>query len=102
MIGVEQLRQFRRQRIKKLGERLNQVRNVREEAAVSAEMQMLKRSLDGEEQEALTLIDQIRRMDLRLAEQESALEQARAELGPRQGELMAAKSEAERELSALR
>jgi predicted nucleic acid-binding Zn-ribbon protein len=92
----------KRGRIKKLQERLNQVRNVREEAAVSAEMQMLKRALDGEEQEALTLIDQIRRLDLRLAEQESALEQARAELGPRMNELLGARSEAERELTNLR
>jgi predicted nucleic acid-binding Zn-ribbon protein len=92
----------KRLRIKKLAERLNQVRNVREEAAVSAEMQMLKRALDGEEQEALTLIDQIRRLDLRLAEQESQLEQGRAELGPRRSELLGAKAEAERELTAMR
>jgi predicted nucleic acid-binding Zn-ribbon protein len=92
----------KRQRIKKLQERLNQVRNVREEAAVSAEMQMLRRALDGEEQEALTLIDQIRRLDLRLGEQEAALEQARAETGPRMNELLGAKSEMERELTALR
>jgi predicted nucleic acid-binding Zn-ribbon protein len=92
----------KRQRIKKLQDRLNQVRNVREEAAVSAEMQMLKRALDGEEQEALTLIDQIRRLDQRLAEQETALEQARADLGPRMNELLGAKSNAEKELTNLR
>jgi predicted nucleic acid-binding Zn-ribbon protein len=92
----------KRQRIKKLQERMNQVRNVREEAAVSTEIQMLKRALDGEEQEALTLIDQIRRMDLRLAEQESQLEEARTALGPRQSELLGAKADAERELSSLR
>jgi hypothetical protein len=92
----------KRQRIRKLQERLNQVRNVREEAAVSAEMQMLKRALDGEEQEALTLIEQIRRLETRLAEQETALEEARAQLGPRLNELLAAKSNAEKELSSLR
>jgi predicted nucleic acid-binding Zn-ribbon protein len=92
----------KRQRIRKLVERQNQLRNVREVAAVSAEMDMLKRALDGEEQEALTLIDQIRRMELRLAEQESQLTQARADLGPRQSELMTARAEAERELSSLR
>jgi predicted nucleic acid-binding Zn-ribbon protein len=92
----------KRQRIKKLGERIAMVRNVREEAAVSAELQMLKQSLDGEEQEAYTLIDQIRRLEQRLAEQEAALALANAELEPRRNELLAAKAEADRELTSLR
>jgi predicted nucleic acid-binding Zn-ribbon protein len=92
----------KRARIKKSQERLTSVRNVREEAAVSAELQMLKRSLDGEDQEALTLIDQIRRLEARLAEQEKALEEAKANLEPRRQELLAARSEAERELEELR
>jgi predicted nucleic acid-binding Zn-ribbon protein len=92
----------KRQRIKKVQERLGAVRNVREEAAVSTELQMLKRSLDGEEQEALTQLDQIRRLETRLAEQEKALEEARTNLEPRRQELLAARAEAESELAALR
>jgi predicted nucleic acid-binding Zn-ribbon protein len=92
----------KRQRVKKLQERLNQIRNVREEAAVSVEIDLLRRSLDGEEQEALTLIDQIRRLEIRLSEQERALEQARAELEPRREELLREKADAERELAELR
>jgi uncharacterized protein len=92
----------KRQRIKKVQERLNTVRNVREEAAVSTELQMLKRSLDGEEQEALTQLDQIRRLETRLAEQEKALDEARTSLEPRRQELMAARAEAERELEELK
>jgi len=92
----------KRLRIKKLQERMNQIRNVREETAVSVEIDLLRRSLDGEEQEALTLIDQIRRLEIRLSEQEKALEQARAELQPRQQELLDARAAAERELAQLR
>ena len=92
----------KRARVKKLQERLNQIRNVREEAAVSVEIDLLRRSLDGEEQEALTLIDQIRRLEIRLSEQERALEQARAELEPRRQELLRERTEAERELAELR
>jgi predicted nucleic acid-binding Zn-ribbon protein len=92
----------KRLRTQKLQERLTGVRNVREEAAVSAEIQMLKRAMEGEEQEALMLLDQIRRMEARLDEQEKALEQARAELEPRQAELFAAREQRRQALTALR
>jgi predicted nucleic acid-binding Zn-ribbon protein len=92
----------KRLRVKKLQERLGMIRNVREEAAVSVEIDMLRRSLDGEEQEALTLIDQIRRLEIKLSEQEKALEQARSELEPRQQELLKERAGAERDLAQLR
>jgi predicted nucleic acid-binding Zn-ribbon protein len=92
----------KRQRIKKLQERLTQVRNVREEAAVSTEIDMLRSALDGEEQEAYTLIDHIRRLEVRLSEQERALEEAREAIEPRQRELLDLKAGAERELQELR
>src|SRR5262245_16370653 len=92
----------KRQRVKKLQDRIGQIRNVREEAALSVEMDLLRRSLDGEEQEALTLIDQIRRLEIKLSEQEKALGQARSELQPRQEELLNARSDAEKELANLR
>ena len=56
----------RRARSKKLQERLKAVRNLREEAAVRAEMDLLRMALEGDEQEALTLLDQIRKMEDRL------------------------------------
>ena len=56
----------KRERQKKLDERSGSVRNLREEAAVSAELEMVKRALQNDEQEALSLLDQIRRMEGRL------------------------------------
>lgn len=72
----------RRVRSKVLQERLKSVRNLREEAAVRAEMDLLRMALERDEQEALTLLDQIRKMEDRLAEQQAALEEARAEVEP--------------------
>ncbi|HZD04293.1 MAG TPA: hypothetical protein VE173_05225, partial [Longimicrobiales bacterium] len=66
---VELAVQEKRNRARKLEERLNSVRNVREEATVGAELDLVRRALEGEEQEALTLLDQIRKMELRLEEQ---------------------------------
>ncbi len=74
-------------RVERLDERLKGVRNVREEAAVSAELEMVRRSLDTDEQEALSLLDQIRKIGLQLEEQESALALARSEVEPRRIEL---------------
>ncbi|MCK5651999.1 MAG: hypothetical protein KAJ42_11505, partial [Gemmatimonadetes bacterium] len=50
----------KRARMKQLQERMNSVRNIREEAAVQTELDLLRRALDADEQEALTLLDQIR------------------------------------------
>jgi len=72
----------RRVRSKTLEERLKSVRNLREEAAVRAEMDLLRMALEGDEQEALTLLDQIRRMEDRLTDQQTALEEARAAIEP--------------------
>ncbi len=78
----------RRARSKKLEERLKSVRNLREEAAVRAEMDLLRQALEADEQEALTLLDQIRRMEDRLDEQQAALDQARADVEPRRLQLL--------------
>lgn len=99
---VELAVQEKRTRARKLEERLNSVRNVREEAAVGAELDMVRRALEGEEQEALTLLDQIRKMELRLDEQEAALEEARAEVEPRRQALMEERDSVEQEVADLR
>ena len=92
----------RRDRVKKLEERLNLVRNVREEAAVSAELDLVRRALEGDEQEAFTLLDQIRKLEERLEEQEKAVAEARAEVEPRRQELLAERDSIESDLSKLR
>jgi predicted nucleic acid-binding Zn-ribbon protein len=92
----------RRARWKKLEERLKSVRNLREEAAVRAEMDLLRMGLEGDEQEALTLLDQIRRMEDRLEEAEEALEKARSEVEPRRLQLLEEKESAIQEYALLK
>lgn len=91
----------RRARLKKLQERLKGVRNLREEAAVRAEVDLLKMALEGDEQEALTLLDQIRKMEDRLEEEETALKEAKASLEPRRLELLEGKKMASHEFAVL-
>jgi predicted nucleic acid-binding Zn-ribbon protein len=92
----------KRTRQKKLEERLGSVRNLREEAAVSAELEMVKRSLQNDEQEALTLIDQLRKQEERLSEIESAFAEATKVVEPKRAELLAQRTAAQQELDSLK
>jgi len=99
---VELSTEEKRTRQKRLEERLGSVRNLREEAAVSAELEMVKRSLQNDEQEALTLLDQIRKMEERQAELETAFAEATELVEPKRQALLDEREEARKELEDLR
>jgi predicted nucleic acid-binding Zn-ribbon protein len=92
----------KRTRSKVLQDRLAAVRNVREEAAVTAELDMVRRTLDAEEQDAMTLLDQIRKMEMKLQEQDERLAAARAEIEPRRQELIQAREATTAEAAELK
>jgi predicted nucleic acid-binding Zn-ribbon protein len=85
----------------RLEERLGNVRNLREEAAVSAELEMVKRAIQNDEQEALTLLDQLRKMEERTAELEAAYAEATKVVEPKRKELLQQRTDAEQELESL-
>lgn len=91
----------KRARLKKLEERVKMVKTVREEAAVQAETGLVRRVLDSEEQDAVNLLDQIERLESRLAGQRADLEEAKSAAGPRRQELAAQRQAAQGELSKL-
>jgi predicted nucleic acid-binding Zn-ribbon protein len=91
----------KRTRMDKLQERLNSVRNLREEAAVHVEADLVRRAVEADEQEALGLLDLIRRTEERLEELEEDLADAKAELEPRRRELLAEKARVETEMDEL-
>ena len=68
---------------------------------MSAELEMVKRSLQNDEQEAYTLLDQVRKVEERIQELESALAEARGLVEPKRKELEEQRAEAERELTGL-
>jgi len=92
----------KRTRQKRLEERLGGVRNVREESAVTAELDLVRRAREADEQEALSLLEQIRRLEDRLSDQARALEEAREEVEPRRRELEQEVREAQAEEERLR
>jgi predicted nucleic acid-binding Zn-ribbon protein len=91
----------RQERLKKLEERLGSVRNLREEAAVSAELDMVRRALQGDEQETLSLLDQVRKNEERLAELEAAFAEATELVEPKREALLAERDAARAELERL-
>lgn len=91
----------KRTRQKKLEERLGSVRNLREEAAVSAELEMVKRALQSDEQEAINLIDQVRKGEERVSELEAAFAEASELVEPKRKELLAEREEAQKDLDLL-
>ncbi len=98
---LESSTEDRRDRLRRLEERLGSVRNLREEAAVSAELDMVHRALQSDEQEALTLIDQLRKADGRLTELEAAYAEAVRVVEPKREALIAERAEAKSELERL-
>ena len=91
----------KRVRVQRLEERLNLVRTVREEAAVQAELGLVRRALDQEEQEVVNLLDQIGRFEDRLSDQQTAMEEARSEVEPRRDELLAEQELARAEVASM-
>ena len=99
---LEKAANSKRERLKTYESRLDRVRNAREEAAVRAEMDLVRRAVDADEQEALEVMEQTRRTDLKLDEMEKHLTKLRSEVEPKKEELMRARAEAQHKLTDLR
>lgn len=99
---LERTAEEKRNRLRMLRDRLLQVHNLRQEAAVRAEMDLLNRSVDGDEQEALTYLDQIRKREEEAGRLERELADERERAGPRRREIEREREDAERSRDALR
>ena len=91
----------KRHRMAMLEDRLNQVKTVEQEAAVRSELGSVRRAADTEEQEVISLLDQIGRFEGRLEKERTALEEALSEIEPRREELDGEKVTSETKLSSL-
>lgn len=88
-------------RVRLLEERLKQVRTLREEAAVQAELAVLRRAVEQEEMEVIQLLDQISRLDERLRDQREEIEGAESAADPRRDELLAEQAMAAAQVERL-
>lgn len=91
----------KKERLKRLQEKAGSVRNLREEAAVSAELDMVKRALQNDEHEAFALLDQVGKGEDRLGELEAAHRLASEELEPKRAALLAERDGARAALEGM-
>lgn len=84
----------KRDRLKQYETRLERVRNAREEAAARTEMDLVKRAIDADEDEALELLEQSRRTDLKADDLDKHLGKLRGEVEPKKQELLEARQRA--------
>lgn len=87
--------------LRKYEQRLERVRNAREEAAARTEIDLIRRAVEADENDALDLMDQVKRNELKLDEMEKKLEKLRAETAPQKEELERARNEAQEQLAIL-
>lgn len=91
----------KRERVQKLEDRLNLVRTIREEAAVQAELGLVRRALDQEELELVGLLDQIAKFEDRLDDQREELAVAESAVEPKRNEILAELEAARGDLASM-
>jgi predicted nucleic acid-binding Zn-ribbon protein len=91
----------KRAQLRKYQERLDRVRNAREEAAARTEIDLVRRAVEADETDALDLMDQVKRQELKLDELEKKLVKMRAESAPQREELERGRDEAQGALEVL-
>lgn len=91
----------KRGQLEKYQEHLNRARTTREESAARAEIDLIGKALDADEDDAVGLMEQVTRMELRVDELEKKLEAVRAETDPKRQELLEARNEAAEQLGVL-
>lgn len=87
--------------LRKYEERLERVRNAREEAAARTEIDLIRRAVEADEDDALDLMEQVKRQELKLDGLETKLKALQEEKGPQMVELQRARDEAQEQLAVL-
>lgn len=87
--------------LRKYEERLERVRNAREEAAARTEIDLIRRAVDADETDALELMEQVKRQELKLDELEKKLTKLREDTAPRKEELERGRDDAQGQLAIL-
>ena len=91
----------KRAKLEKYEARLERVRTEREASAARAEIDLISGAVEADENDALNLMDQVRRTELKLDELEENLEAKRAEIEPQRDELLRGRNEAQEQLQVL-
>ena len=98
---LERAAEDKRAQLGKYQDHLDRARNQREEAAAHTEIDLIRKAVEADEDDAMSLMEQLTRMELKLDELEKKLEALRSETAPKREELVAARDEASSQLTIL-
>jgi predicted nucleic acid-binding Zn-ribbon protein len=98
---LERAAETKRDRQRQYEERMSRVRNAREEAAVQTEVDLVRKAAETDETEALQMMDQTTRKELKASELEGKLVSTRQELAGQQTDLTTKRDEAAAALAEL-
>ena len=98
---LERAAQDKRAQLQKYQEHLDKARNQREEAAARTEIDLIRKAVEADEDDAMSLMEQVTRMELKVEDLEKRLESIREETAPKRQELVTARDEASSQLSLL-
>jgi predicted nucleic acid-binding Zn-ribbon protein len=87
--------------LRKYEQRLERVRNPREEAAARVEIDLIRRAVDADEDDALDMMEQVKRTELKLDDLEKKLGKLRSETEPQKAELQRERDAAREQLAIL-
>jgi uncharacterized protein len=92
----------KRERLRAYQERLQKIRNVRDESATRAELDLIRRAVSADEQEAVDLAEQATRTDLKIDDLTRQIDRKRLDLQPTREQIERERTEAEAAVEALR
>jgi predicted nucleic acid-binding Zn-ribbon protein len=98
---LERAAEDKRGHLQKYEEHLTKARNAREEAAARTEIDLIRGAAEADEDDAVALMEQVTRMELKVDDLEKKLEAARAETDPKRQELLEARNLASEQLGVL-
>jgi uncharacterized protein len=92
----------KREKMKSYQERLVKPRNSREEAALRAELDLVRKALDADVADVKQLSEQATRADLKMDDLKRQADKIRAEIRPQSDEVMLLRMDAEEQLKVLK
>lgn len=91
----------KREKLRLFQERVEKSKSIRDEAATRTEMDLIRRAIESELEDAKDTTDQVRRSDMKLDDLHKALSKASEDINPRVTEMEGERSAAEGELAQL-
>src|SRR4051812_3898895 len=101
-VKLEKAAEAKRDRLRSYEARMEKVRNEREQTAVRLEMDLVRKAADADDEEAVDVMDQVTRTDLRQEELDKQLTKMREEAAPKREAVLQERSAAESALAVLR